>query len=134
MPCEILTATKNADSLSCLLCQCGHSLLEILCLCLSPDCLTLTLSPRLNWPISLALATLSSGLRPSCRFTWVHVGTALCLFGTINSLKETPTENLTQGFRQRNGSLDTIIIFFLSPMNIWKTKQPYLNNFGVKKK
>ena len=32
---------------------------------------------------------------------------------------------------KKHGSLDTRIITLLSPMNIWKTKQPYLSIFGV---
>ena len=31
----------------------------------------------------------------------------------------------------RNENLDALILNFLSPMNIWKTKQPYLSIFGV---
>ena len=38
---------------------------------------------------------------------------------------------LISEFIPRNGKLDTRIINFLSPMNIWNTKQPYLSNFGV---
>ena len=42
----------------------------------------------LDWPMSLILATSTSGLRPSCRFICIHVDTALCLF--VNPHKEIP--------------------------------------------
>ena len=49
--------------------------------------------------------------------------------GIIYPKENVKDRNIYIEFPRRNGNLDTLIINFLYPMNIWKTKQPYLSNF-----